>query len=118
MAEQTTKPKWIPPNAGKGRVKGVPNKTTKNAREAIARLVDGNAERMQQWLDEIARNEGPLQAWKCMTDVIEYHVPKLSRSEVTGANGGPLAVTTDIKAIDAEILALVAANPELKALLK
>lgn len=78
--------------SGQGRPKGTPNKATSNAREAIARLVDDNAERMAGWLDAIAQTEGPLAAWKCMTDVIEYHIPKLSRAEHTGANGGPIAV--------------------------
>lgn len=74
-----------PPSAGIGRVKGVPNKTTKNAREAIARLVDDNAERMQKWLDQIAETDGPAAAWRCMTDVIEYHIPKLSRAEISAS---------------------------------
>ena len=80
--------KVLPPAAGKGRTKGVPNKATRNAREAIARLVDENSERMQEWLDRIAEEEGPLRAWQCMTDVIEYHIPKLARTEVTGKDGG------------------------------
>lgn len=68
------------------------NKTTANAREAIARLVDGNAERLQEWLDQIAEQDGPQAAWRCMMDVIEYHVPKLSRTEHTGADGGPIQI--------------------------
>lgn len=75
-----------------GRTKGTPNKATANAREAIARLVDGNADRLQEWLDQIAERDGPAAAWKCMMDVIEYHVPKLSRTEHTGADGGPIQV--------------------------
>ena len=75
-----------------GSRKGRPNKTTQNAREAIARLVDGNTDRMQEWLDRIAIEEGPMAAWRCLSDVIEYHVPKLSRAEVTGEGGGPLSI--------------------------
>lgn len=74
-----------------GRPKG-PDKATKNAREAIARLVDDNTELMQEWLEEIKKTEGPLAAWKCMTDVIEYHIPKLSRTEMTGKDGKDLPV--------------------------
>lgn len=76
---------------------GVPNKATTNAREAIARLVDSNAERMQGWLDEIAQTQGPMAAWRCMADVIEYHVPKLARTEHVGDGGGPVRIvaTTD-----------------------
>lgn len=77
-----------------------PNKATAAAREAIARLVDGNAGRMQEWLDQIAETEGPLAAWKCMTDVIEYHIPKLARTELTGEGGGALK----IEAISREIV--------------
>jgi len=73
-----------------GRVKGVPNKSTALAREAIANFVDNNAERLQGWLDEIAEKEGPLVAFRCVADVLEYHVPKLARTELTGEGGGPL----------------------------
>ena len=65
------------------------NKTTIQAREAIARFVDGNADRLQGWLDEIAVDQGSVAAFKCFTDLLEYHVPKLARTELTGADGGP-----------------------------
>ena len=71
------------------RPKGSPNKATAEAREAIARLVDGNAHRLNIWLDEIYKTKGPEAAWDCMMDVVEYHVPKLARIETTGADGGP-----------------------------
>jgi hypothetical protein len=74
---------------GAGRPKGLPNKTTVAAREAIARFVDGNADRLQGWLDEIAADQGPAAAFKCFSDLLEYHVPKLARTELTGADGGP-----------------------------
>jgi hypothetical protein len=74
---------------GAGRPKGLPNKTTVAAREAIARFVDGNADRLQGWLDEIAEDQGPAAAFKCFADLLEYHVPKLARTELTGADGGP-----------------------------
>ena len=80
----------MPPAAGRGRKKGELNKATKNAREAISRLVDDNAGRMQGWLDEIALEQGAMAAWKCMSDVIEYHIPKLSRTEMTGRDGKDL----------------------------
>lgn len=73
-----------------GRPKGTKNKSTQNAKEAIARFVDGNTERLQEWLDEIYESDGPHAAFKCFSDLIEYHVPKLSRSEVTGKDEGPV----------------------------
>ncbi len=75
-----------------GRPKGVPNKATANAREAIARFVDGNADRLQEWLDDIAEQDGPKAAFQCLIDVMEYHVPKLARTELTGKDGGPMQI--------------------------
>ena len=85
-----TKKKVFPGGAGPGRPKGLGNKSTGRAREAIARFVDGNAERLEGWLDEIAENDGPMAAFKCFADVLEYHVPKLARTELTGADQGPV----------------------------
>lgn len=76
--------------AGPGRPKGMKNKSTGYAREAIARFVDGNAERLQEWLDQIAAKDGAKAAMACFIDLIEYHVPKLSRAEVTGKDGADL----------------------------
>lgn len=73
-----------------GRAKGTPNKVTSNAREAIARFVDGNAPRLQSWLDQIATNDGPAAAFKCFSDLLEYHVPKLSRTELSGDAKNPV----------------------------
>ena len=77
-----------------GKPKGAVNKSTKLAREAIAKLADGNADRLQGWLDEIAADEkqGPAVAFKLFMDVLEYHVPKLARTEHTGQDGGPMVV--------------------------
>ena len=77
---------------GSGRTKGVPNKATANAREAIARFVDGNADNLQTWLEQIAAQDGPKAAFNCFMDVVEYHVPKLGRTELTGADGGKLEI--------------------------
>lgn len=80
-----------------GRPKGVPNKATANAREAIARFVDANSEKLQGWLDEIAETQGPMAAFRCWADVVEYHIPKLARTEHVGDGGGPVRIvaTTD-----------------------
>lgn len=144
------RPKRMPPNAGKGRKKGVPNKVTTTAREAIAMLADGMTERLGDWLLAAANGvgrawalwdgDGPLPdgakkigkhtfapvldddglplrltlsdvvagklppgaaiewivkpdpggATDTMLRALEYHIPKLSRAEVTGKDGAPL----------------------------
>ena len=74
---------------GGGSRKGIPNKSTAQAREAIALFVDVNADRLQGWLDQIAEDKGPQAAFDCFTSLLEYHVPKLARHELTGQDGGP-----------------------------
>ncbi len=72
-----------------GRQAGTPNKSTQAAREAIARFVDGNSDKLQEWLDQIAADKGPQAAFECFASMLEYHVPKLARTETTGKDGGP-----------------------------
>jgi hypothetical protein len=80
-----------------GRQAGTPNKATAAAREAVARFVDGNADRLQAWLDEIAAEKGAQAAFDSFTSLLEYHVPKLQRTEVTGENGGPQKTETVLR---------------------
>ena len=78
-----------------GRSAGTPNKVTAQAREAIAMFVDGNAHRLTEWLDQVANgNEdtkpNPAKAFELFQSVVEYHVPKLARTEITGKDEGPV----------------------------
>lgn len=149
-------------NEGKGRKKGVPNKVTRTAKEAIAMLADGMTGELQDWLRasaygvaelwrvweppegdpdaeppvgaEVAGRgkgakalvrmrkdgkamtaslvdimdgslpDGAIVRWVTKPDpggatdtmlrALEYHIPKLSRSEVTGAGGKDLIPAT------------------------
>lgn len=65
---------------GGGRPAGSPNKATSQAREAISAFVDGNADRLVGWLDQIALND-PRDAFNAFMSVVEYHIPKLARIE-------------------------------------
>ena len=67
-------------NNPNGRPKGTPNRVTADARRAIAQFVDDNAHRLTGWLDQVA-DEDPAKAFALFQSVIEYHVPKLQRSE-------------------------------------
>lgn len=73
-----------------GRTAGTPNRATTNAREAIALFVEGNIGRLQDWLDQIAEDDGPKAAFQCVLDLLEYHIPKLARTELTGKEGEEL----------------------------
>lgn len=79
-----------------GRPKGVPNKATIKAREAIADFVEGNVDRLNGWLDQIAEKD-PQKAFDSFMSVVEYHIPKLARSEHVGDGGG--AIKQDVSII-------------------
>lgn len=91
----------VPPPPGPGRPKGLPNKATQEAREAIGRFVDGNAHRLQEWLDLIAR-DNPEKAFNLFQSVIEYHVPKLARTDTQflDKDGQPADASVAIRYID------------------
>lgn len=82
-------------NMGKGRPKGAVNKSTSIVKEAIARLLERNVENMDEWLDKVAK-EDPYKALDLMNKLCEYHVPKLARTELTGADGGAVEVDSTI----------------------
>lgn len=81
----------LPPAAGMGRAKGVPNKSTAAVREAIAKMAELNAPRFSNWLDQVAA-KSPEKACDIYLRAIEYHIPKLARTEVTGQDGKPVAL--------------------------
>ena len=77
----------------------MPNKATAEARKAIALFVDGNAHRLTGWLNQVAEGlpehdikPNPSRAFELFQSVVEYHIPKLARTEVTGEGGGPLRI--------------------------
>lgn len=78
------------PNQGK---RG-PSKTTLKTRETIAKFVEMNVDQMQHWLEDVAQDpkHGPAVAFKMLTDIMEYHIPKLSRAEHVGDGGGPVVL--------------------------
>jgi len=85
-------------NSNMGRPKGSPNKATAAVREAIAVFAEGNAHKLQEWLDDIAMGVGgnkpdPAKAADLYLIAIEYHIPKLARTEMTGPDGGPVQVS-------------------------
>jgi hypothetical protein len=96
--EQVTE-RRLPPNAGKGRPAGVPNKSTAMVREAIANLLERNSEKMDEWLQLVAYGDSELgvkpqpdKALDIMQKMAEYHIPKLARTEVVGDASQPISI--------------------------
>jgi hypothetical protein len=101
--KQSRKGKTNNPN---GRPAGTPNKVTADARAAIAMFVEQNSSKLDLWLTAVADGDAandikpnPAKAFELFQSVIEYHVPKLSRAELTGKDGKDLEVKTRIELV-------------------
>ena len=112
------KPKGSPKTGG--RQPGSANKTTLEARKAIGLFVDSNAHRLTGWLDEVANGvkaekeckdgeirevfvvvPDPAKAFELFQSVVEYHVPKLARTETKIE--GHLGVTMMASKVDEKL---------------
>jgi hypothetical protein len=87
------------PNDGKGRPPGIPNKATRDVREAIRKVAEENAEEFSRWLNIVANGDGdlvkpdPAKAADLYLKAIEYHIPKLARTVVAGDADNPMRMT-------------------------
>ena len=101
MAEKESKSIKGGAREGAGRPKGVPNKATQEAREAIKALLDNNMPFIQSWLVSTAEgifddqsgkfivNPNPAKACEIVQNLMEFSVPKLARTEVVGDEKAP-----------------------------
>ncbi|CAB4139754.1 hypothetical protein UFOVP354_16 [uncultured Caudovirales phage] len=75
--------------AAKGRPVGIPNKNTTYVRDMVKLFLEDNVDKIHQWLGDVAAKD-PAEALKILQGFLEYHVPKLQRTEQTGVDGGPV----------------------------
>ena len=91
MSEKRGNPNWqkgVSANPN-GRPKGSKNKQTAAIREAYQKLTEDNLENMSIWLAQVAA-DSPKEALDMMIKLSEYVIPKLARTEMTGADGDDL----------------------------
>lgn len=84
----------------KGKPRG-PNKVTVEFRDTVQKLLDRNADNVQKWLAAVAV-DNPGKALDLMSKLAEYAAPKLSRTEVTGPNGGDIPHSVTITHVKPE----------------
>ena len=101
MAEKQSKSIKGGAREGAGRPKGVPNRATQEAREAIKALLDNNLPFIQSWLISTAEGifddttgkfivqPNPAKACEIVQNLMEFSVPKLARTEVVGDEKAP-----------------------------
>lgn len=99
-----------------GRAAGVPNKATQDVRACMAMFAENNVSKLEGWLNATAKGDivngvkpDPGKAADLFLKAIEYHIPKLGRTELTGLNGGAIEVKNASQLTDDE-LAAIAAN--------
>lgn len=84
---------------GGGSRKGVPNRTTKDVREAISLIAQRNVDQFERWLAKVAKGD-PAKAADIFLRAIEYHIPKLARTEVSGKDGEPVTSCITVRFVD------------------
>lgn len=72
-----------------GRPEGTKNKAPDKIRTAMAMLLEDNLDNMSLWLAQIAA-DNPEKAMDIMIRLSERFVPKLSATQITGADGEEL----------------------------
>lgn len=73
----------------------MPNKVTSQVREVIARFAEENAERVGEWITRAAKKD-PARAAELYLRALEFHIPKIRRTELTGADSEDTRITVQI----------------------
>ena len=66
---------------GPGRPKGALNKITRDIRTALRDLAEGNAHRVQKWLDRVAQND-PAEALRLWLALLRFVTPTLQAAAI------------------------------------
>lgn len=83
-------------NKGRGRPPGAVNKATRQFRDTVNALLEGNADNVAKWLETVAYGDGsdlkpdPKGALDILSKLAEFATPKLARTELAGDKDNPI----------------------------
>jgi hypothetical protein len=99
------------PRKARGRPPGAPNKITRDIRAALRDLAEGNADRVQSWLDSVAEKD-PAEALRLWLGLLRYVTPTLQAAAITDLTPSK-AVSQQLTAMsEEELLEHIVRSPE------
>jgi hypothetical protein len=84
-----------------GRPKGSPNKKTQDIRNAYKKFIEDNVPQFQEWIEQVAE-KNPAKALELVSNLSDFVLPKLARTEVVGDEEQPLNI--DLTKLDDDTL--------------
>lgn len=86
-------PAAAPPKRKRGgRVRGAPNKITRDVRETVRLFVNARTVEELESLWVRVKRSDPERALGVLLRALEYYVPKVAKVEITGSQGGPVVI--------------------------
>jgi hypothetical protein len=99
------------PRKPRGRPPGAPNKVTRDIRAALRDLAEGNADRVQSWLDSVAEKD-PAEALRLWLGLLRYVTPTLAATAVADLTPAK-EVSQQLTAMsDEELMEYIVRSPE------
>ena len=100
-----------------GRQKGTSNLVTRELRATLRDLAEGNADRVQSWLDRIAQDD-PAEAVRLWLALLRFVTPTLQAAAIADITPPKRASDQLCKFTDRELLEMIVDSPEAVALLR
>ena len=99
------------PKKPRGRPPGSPNKITHDIRAALRDLAEGNADRVQSWLDAVA-DKDPAEALRLWLGLLRYVTPTLQAAAITDLTPSKSVSQQLTTMSDEELLERIVRSPE------
>jgi hypothetical protein len=98
-----------------GRQTGTPNRITADIRQALRALAEGNAHRVQEWLDRVAEND-PAEALRLWLALLRFVTPTLQAAAIADLTPSKSASLRLAALTDEQLMEAIVQSPEARAL--